>query len=664
MMLSREEKYSVLVVEDEQIVALDLQERLEQLGYHVPATLATGSDAIKKALELKPALVLMDIKLKGDIDGIEAAARIHEHLDVPIVYLTAFGDEPTVRRAESTEPYGYVLKPFKERELKIALEMALFRHRVMRRLSESEAWLAATIQSVADAVIAVDRDEYVRLMNDEAERLTGWHGIEALGKPLDEVMRLEIERAEPDELCDKVMREPTTWLRDRHGVSRCVEVERTPIVRPDGYAYGSVVALRDVSERNRRLKAQQIMLQAGTALASTLDIDAAIDALGRLIMPAVADGFVLHFTSREHEDSMGTMRLVALQHIHPAVADELRRGLDPAPPTSMMIDVARTGASRSFSEGNGVSVGQTLGFVNGSDLEKLGIRSLISVPLTARRCTFGVLTFITTSPGADKDELDMALAEDLGRRAGAAFDNATLYGEAQRAIRVRDEMMAIVSHDLRNPLAGVLANTELLLRIPDNAVPARVKHITQGIRRAGLRMQRLIGDLLDVARIDKNLLSLDLGACTVTSLIDDAIDAFQPGAMKVAQIIPVVSCPDTLVHCDRERIAQVFSNLLSNARAWTGPDGTITMSAEPCEGEVRFAVKDTGPGIRSSDMKQIFQRFFRGTGAGYSGAGLGLYISKGIVDAHGGRIWVESEQGKGSTFCFTLPVAPARRLAS
>ena len=145
-----------------------------------------------KVAELDPDLVLMDIHLRGGMDGVEAAEAIHNRFDVPVVYLTAYADPATVGRARVTEPYGYVLKPFEERELHVVIEMALYRHRMARKLKESERWLAATLRSIGDGVIAVDGDWRVRFMNPVAERLTGWRVDDAIGRELAEVLRVSI----------------------------------------------------------------------------------------------------------------------------------------------------------------------------------------------------------------------------------------------------------------------------------------------------------------------------------------------------------------------------------------------------------------------------------------------------------------------------------------
>src|SRR5215510_3788057 len=180
----------ILVAEDEQIVALELRDRLVRMGHAVLAIVATAEEAVEHTERLHPDLVLMDITLQGEMDGIEAAELIRRKWDIPIVYVTAFADDQTVKRAKITEPYGYLLKPFQERELHVVIEVAIHRHEMARRLREAEAWRIALLRSAGDAVLAVGKDRRVKLMNSLAEALTGWQEQDAIGLELERVFRV------------------------------------------------------------------------------------------------------------------------------------------------------------------------------------------------------------------------------------------------------------------------------------------------------------------------------------------------------------------------------------------------------------------------------------------------------------------------------------------
>ncbi len=253
----------VLIVEDERIVAEDLRETLEHLGYEVPAIASTGADAIEQARIHRPDLVLMDIVLKGPMNGVTAAGDVRETLDIPVVYLTAYADEETLARAKLTEPYGYLIKPFEERELASAIEMALYRHAMERKLRLSERWLYTTLNSIGDAVIATDEQGCVRFSNPVAAQLTGWTHEEALDHPLSEVFDIlnEETRARVENPVAKVLREGVvvglanhTALVARDGRETPIADSAAPILADDGKIQGVVLVFRDVSTRRRREK--------------------------------------------------------------------------------------------------------------------------------------------------------------------------------------------------------------------------------------------------------------------------------------------------------------------------------------------------------------------------------------------------------------------------
>lgn len=180
----------ILIVEDEIITAKDIKECLQDNGYAVLSIASSGEEALKKVEGENPDLVLMDIMLKGEMDGIETARQIRSISNIPVVYLTAFSDKNILKRAKITEPFGYILKPFNERELYINIEIALYKHKMERELKESERWLASLLKNLGEAVIATDKNGVIKFMNPFAEALTGWKREDALGKPLVNVFNI------------------------------------------------------------------------------------------------------------------------------------------------------------------------------------------------------------------------------------------------------------------------------------------------------------------------------------------------------------------------------------------------------------------------------------------------------------------------------------------
>jgi PAS domain S-box-containing protein len=250
-----------MIVEDESIVALEIKDRIISLGYEVVNVVSSGEIAIIKAGESKPDLILMDIMIKGSMDGIETAKKIREKYDIPAIFLTAYSDEKTIQRAKISEPYGYLLKPLQERELRTTIEMALYKHRTEQALKQSQKWLSTILNSIGDAVIATDAEERIRFINPVAETITNWKQQEVLGEKFSEVYRVrnEITNEVIENPATRVIREGITVGMANHTVlltkDDCkipVEDTASPICDENGEIIGVVIIFHDVSERRRK----------------------------------------------------------------------------------------------------------------------------------------------------------------------------------------------------------------------------------------------------------------------------------------------------------------------------------------------------------------------------------------------------------------------------
>jgi PAS domain S-box-containing protein len=277
----------ILIVEDEGIEALDIQHRLIGLGYAVPDIAVNGTEAIQKAAEIRPDLVLMDIMLPGEIDGVTAAEAIHTRFDIPVIYLTAYADENTLQRAKITEPYGYIIKPFQERELHITIDIVLYKHQMEKKLKESEKWFATTLKSIGDAVITMDQNGLVTFMNPVAEELTGWSLKAALHKRLTEIFNIinSHTRKPAENPVARVILEGFTvglanhtLLIARTGKEILIDDSAAPIKNDQGNIIGVVLIFRDITEREKaeealREKDERLSLAVEGAGMATWDVD-------------------------------------------------------------------------------------------------------------------------------------------------------------------------------------------------------------------------------------------------------------------------------------------------------------------------------------------------------------------------------------------------------
>ncbi len=259
----------ILIVEDDRIVAEDMRCSLKQLGFAVPGLVSSGEEAIEKAKECDPDLVLMDIMLKGEMNGIEAAGRIQSQFNIPVVYHTAYADEEILERIKVIEPFGYILKPFEDRELNIAIEIALYKHKMEKKLRDSEQWLSAALKSIGDVLIATDREGLVTFINPVAEAMTGWTQEEATGKPLGDMFQIinedtgnDVESPVVKVLRDGEVVGPANdmLLVAGNGKEISINYKGSPIRDEHGNIIGVVLIFRDVREKRQT----EVILQKET----------------------------------------------------------------------------------------------------------------------------------------------------------------------------------------------------------------------------------------------------------------------------------------------------------------------------------------------------------------------------------------------------------------
>jgi PAS domain S-box-containing protein len=426
----------------------------------------------------------------------------------------------------------------------------------------------------------------------------------------------------------------------------------------EGHVVMLSTIIRDITDRKLAEEAQHFLSESSRVLVAALEYEATLQSLARLVVPRLAD-FCL--VAMREED--GLHRAV-LAHRDPSQEPLLRRlgrtGGAPAGRVVGVHNVLRTGEPELVPEVTDAwlrAASEDEEYF--TTLCRLAPRSMMIVPLVARGRTLGVITFASTQSGRRYGPADLVLAEGLAGRAALSIDNARLYRESQQSSQARDEVLAVVSHDLRNPLNVIgLGASALLKHLPEDGPAAAWRKQAELIRRSADRAVHLIEDLLDVAKIEAGRLVVQRVPEDVVPLLDEAIELHRPLAEARGLVLEREAeegLPRVLV--ERNRVLQVFSNLIGNALRFTPSGGRITVKVKRKDaGAVCFSVKDTGTGIAPEHVPHLFDRFWQAKG-GREGAGLGLTISKGIIEAHGGQLWVESTPGQGSTFSFTLPVA-------
>ena len=384
---------------------------------------------------------------------------------------------------------------------------------------------------------------------------------------------------------------------------------------------------------------QRFLSNLAEILASALDERAMLSAVARLLVPRLADLCLADLV-----DDDGTVQRIdnTLEEWRLVPTPALRSG-----ETLLLSDLTQSALTAIAPDPEAHAA-----------IRAAGLRSLVLLPLIGRGRLLGVLTLGLTRPDRHFAKADLSFLEDMAQRTALGVDNARLYQQARQASRARDDTVAAISHDLRNGLNTVLTAVALLLRnLPPDDEKRRDRRHVEAIRRSAQRMNRLIADMVDVASIESGRMVVDPQRESVRQIVADAVEACHDPALDKTLLLEQHVPEDIDAICDRERVLQVLGNLIGNAIKFTPDGGSVQINAEPFDDEVLFTIRDTGVGVSPKQLPHVFDRFWQATPKARLGSGLGLTIAKGVVEAMGGRIWVESRPGEGTTFFFTLPLA-------
>jgi PAS domain S-box-containing protein len=470
------------------------------------------------------------------------------------------------------------------------------------------------LEVAADAIVTINEAQEIVHFNRGAEQIFGYGKDEVLGRNLNVLLPPQFREnhagyvaafgtsAETARLMGH--RREVFGLR-KDGISFPAEASILKLDAPDGRRLYTAL-VRDVTDRKRMEEHQRFLAEVGIALSRSLDYDATIASVARLPVPTLADACIIEVVDESGE-------------IHRAThgSAELLR-------SAASGDVARQ-----------------------------------ELALTARDQPVGVLTLLKADPSRGSETGDSIIARNFAARAALAIDNARLYLHAQHATAARDEILGVVSHDLRNPLSAIAMCSRVLVDTPPSDDNAR-RELAKTIHESTTWMSRMIQDLLDVSAIEAGVLSMICDSEDMGQIVTRAVGLFTRRAVDNGVALAVtVEEPLARVSADAERMVQAIANLVGNAVKFTPAGGRVSVDARSRGDVVEVSVVDTGRGIAEADIPFIFDRFWHTRGA-VAGTGLGLAIAKGIVEAHGGTIEVSSRIGEGSHFTITLPCENTR----
>jgi signal transduction histidine kinase/DNA-binding response OmpR family regulator len=661
----------ILHVTDDEAHRSRVTRALEPAGFEILAP--TSADAALATTGDLPDLVLVDVA-PPDLAGYAVAARIRANPAtrlLPLLHLAAHVDADARARSRESGADGQLAQSVDPAELVANVRAMLRARRAERQLRLSLDQNGAILQNIADAVTAQDATGRLVFANQAARRLLGGGAVDRAvegdlaflladfemlderGEPLDPA-RLPGRRAlagEPE------ARAIIRWRKKGTRSDRWTVVQSRPVHDDSGQVTLAINILHDITDQRRAEQRMQILTEVSSVLTSSLDYEETLQRVVRLMVPTLGDWSVLHVVEGD------AVRWIACHH--DAALDkklcELSAVTVPLSQRQVLPETLFTGRAMQLDYddealGARMQNAESIAFVRA-----LGTRSGICAPLIMRGMTVGTLSCMSSeSQHYDADEL--RLLEEVAHRAALAVDNARAYRSAQQAAETRRDLVAVVAHDLKNPLNAVaMAGALLAKSAAPGAEGERARRQTGIILRATDRMNRLIHDLLDVSAIDAGRLELDRHPHRIGPLVSEALESMAPLVQEKQLTLDRAVAPEVEMQsalCDRDRLVQVFSNLVGNAIRFTDAGGHITVSARCVDGAVHFGVADTGPGIADEHLPHLFDRFWRVRGRKRDGTGLGLWIVKGLVEAHGGSVSVETKLGSGSVFSFTVPLAP------
>jgi len=598
------------------------------------------------------------------------------------------------RPSDGGEDHWSVVKasPVRDELGNVRLVINVFQDVTERRRAEmAQRRLASIVESSDDAIIGKDLDSTITNWNPGAERLYGYRAEEVIGRSI--ALLAPPER--PDELPDIMARLRRGEIIDQLETVRvCKDGRRvdvwlsiSPIRDERGVIVGASTIARDITEqkrtereRDRLLAAEReararaesaqerlsFLARASEILSGSLDYETTLANVARIAVPYLGDWCTIDIV-----DDGGGYRRIALTHPDPekeVLARELEERYPPQrSPNQNAWDVIGSGRPYLVSEITDEMLARTARDENHLKiLRGLGLISFLIVPLVARDRVLGAISLVSAESGRHFGEHDLELGEDLAHRAAVAVDNARLYKEAQDALRLREEFLSIASHELKTPLTSLQLQIQLLDRLrrqhgAQTLNPERIDSVLEGTERQIKRLARLINDLLDVSRIASGRLELEMGRLELAMLVQEVVERFRMEAYAMGSSIQLEVDQNPHIDGDAFRLDQVITNLLSNAIKY-GDGKPIEVVVGEEDGAGCVAVTDHGIGIPAGELPRVFDRFERVVSAhSYGGLGLGLFIARQIVDAHGGFISVESEEGTGSTFTISLPLSDPGR---
>ncbi len=630
-------KQKILIVEDEPIIAMELSHRLKRSGYDVIGTSASGVDAIKKSAEFNPDLILMDIHIPGKMDGIETVEIIHSTQDIPVIYLTAFSDEKTFERAKLTQPHGFLIKPFEQRELESTIEVALLNWSKGKKERENEQWLDATLKNINDGIITTDTTGIINYANRAAEEILLRKKVTLIGNYIKDIFNVkdyftsaDLENPVTGILIDNNKELNNYEMILKRSDDSCIIIETTAsLIRlQQTNISGSVLVFRDITER----KKIETYIKESEQKYRTL-----FESMGQGVVYLDERGLIISANSSALEILGLTMdQLLGRLSVDPRWRSIHEDGSD-FPDTEHPSTVSLRTGDRI----NNVIMG-----VYNWQEEKYRWIKIDAVPEFIEGCSkpFRIFTIFT----------------DITEQKNILDELKQSQNELQELNASKDKFFSIVAHDLKSPFQGLLGFSDLLAENYDELDFEEVRKISTYIHMATKNLYTHIDNLLNWSRLQSNRMECNPEKLELHPAILYVINLVALNATRKKIHIEEIINDNIQVFADERILSSILENLVSNAIKFTPAGGNITISYKTIDDFVEVCISDTGVGIDKNNIANLFKidknHSTKGT-EGEVGTGLGLILCHEMLKKLGGDIHVVSEKGKGSSFFIKVPKA-------
>jgi len=641
-------KARILIVEDESIIAMETESTLKGLGYQVVSVVGSGDKAIEAAEKVKPDIVLMDIRIKGEIDGIATAEVMRTRFDIPIIFMTAYLDEKRLEKAKLTMPFGYILKPIQERELRVTLEMALHvtktdaerrnaENKLAQRVKELECFygvsrLVETLNITLDDILAGIVDlmpqawqypeiAHSRINFDDGREFLCLHG------------KLEIEENWSQSAEIKTQNQRIGALTVFYTEKRPQEYEKV-FLKEERFLLDSMAErIGSIIERyntKQELKESEEKFRILTEH-SPLGVAIIKDKSYTYVNPKFEDicGYTLNDfqTAVEWRDLVYPDLKLKQEVIDVWIKDKKETVIGNSRPRSFPI------------------------------IHKDGSEKTIHFWPTKLETGEDIISYQDVTDRVNAEQALREHQEQLEEKIKERTKELIIAKEeAERANRLKSEFIANISFELRTPMQAILSYSKLGIERFDRRDNESLVKYFENINISGHRLMIIIDDLLDLSKLQANKMKYDKHEWSIKSFFDDMKAEFATLADEKKLSWQIQEIDKVNVSFDADRIKQVVSNLFVNAIGYSNENSIIEVSFEDTSDKLTIAVKDEGVSIPIDELESIFDPFIQSssTETGAGGIGLGLPICKRIIEDHGGKIWAE-ENPVGATIKFSLP---------